>query len=98
MKTKLKVTRPPANLFGICPDCGAPAIVVNIGSYYHGVCHVHKKRWFLRRNLYNDWRFDPKSSWDNTRREIAEYEEVDGSVPHPLEKLHDDPKFDSGAK
>jgi len=65
------------SICGGCPLCGKNDGYLNIGPDHWFVCHAHEKKWCRGSNLFSSWRAENDDDWEQTRQDLAGYEEVD---------------------
>jgi len=63
--------------FGACPECNTSDGHLNIERNHWGVCHAHKTKWFIGRDLFDEWKQETAETWDKNEQVLATYREVD---------------------
>ncbi len=80
--TPVTDTRPDSP-FGACPICGAPGVCLNIEREHWFVCHQHRTRWCVGRNLFSSWRSEDEAVWQRNHATIRHYREVERAPAEP---------------
>ncbi|MCH8262388.1 MAG: hypothetical protein IIA77_04980 [Proteobacteria bacterium] len=73
----IKFSNKEDDYYGGCPHCKKNDGYLNIWRVHYFVCHEHKVRWCVGRNLFSSWRFESMEDWDRNIEKIKHYEEVD---------------------
>jgi hypothetical protein len=63
-------------MFGECPHCHRVDNIWNIGLEHWAVCHRHKTKWHIGRNLFSNWREETEEDWKRNRYRLETYRTV----------------------
>lgn len=59
---------------GMCPICRHTDGFVTVRDEFWMVCHEHRKRWLLGRNILPKSRLENEETWTRNKKRIADYE------------------------
>jgi hypothetical protein len=76
----------PCSHFGGCPVCGNASHVLNVERDHYYTCDEHKKRWRVGSNLFSSWRHENEETWEENKKVLEGYEEVDPVIGPEVKK------------